>query len=256
MEEEAKVPAWLVTFSDLMTLLLTFFVLLLSMSIIDEEKKLIALGSIRNTFGFVEGHNVQEREESANIQQEGLYKKEDIKDLQFEEATQAVRSNEELTFMRNRDVYSVHIDPKILFQRGSSVLLEDAKRYLRSVLPVIMATKHPIKILGNATTLFDEFGEKSGKTTIDLWRLSLYRAMAVYTMLHEEGIPYEKMLFEGIADNNPLLRDKNSAQALARSRSVNIVLHKEDENLLKNAVQKEGKNGSTILFHGFEFSVP
>lgn len=36
-EEGAKTPAWMITFSDLSTLLLTFFVLLLSMSSMDEK---------------------------------------------------------------------------------------------------------------------------------------------------------------------------------------------------------------------------
>lgn len=43
-------PDWMVTFSDLMTLLLTFFVLLLSISVIDDPKFEDASESLRNTF--------------------------------------------------------------------------------------------------------------------------------------------------------------------------------------------------------------
>ena len=46
-----ELPAWLVTFSDMMTLLLTFFVMLNSMAVIDERRKLVAIGSIIGTFG-------------------------------------------------------------------------------------------------------------------------------------------------------------------------------------------------------------
>ena len=44
-------PAWMATFSDLVTLLLTFFVLLLSFAKTETAKYEAALGSIRNAFG-------------------------------------------------------------------------------------------------------------------------------------------------------------------------------------------------------------
>jgi len=48
-------PAWLVTFSDMMTLMLTFFVLLVSMAaIMDERRKIVVLGSLVGTFGLAE----------------------------------------------------------------------------------------------------------------------------------------------------------------------------------------------------------
>ena len=43
-------PGWMATFSDLVTLLLTFFVLLLSFAKTETAKYEAALGSIRNSF--------------------------------------------------------------------------------------------------------------------------------------------------------------------------------------------------------------
>ena len=45
------IPAWMATFADLVTLLLTFFVLLLSFAKTESAKYEAALGSIRNAFG-------------------------------------------------------------------------------------------------------------------------------------------------------------------------------------------------------------
>ena len=47
----AGAPAWLVTFADLMSLLVCFFVLIISFSVPDIEKLRIAAGSIRDAFG-------------------------------------------------------------------------------------------------------------------------------------------------------------------------------------------------------------
>ena len=44
-------PGWLATFSDLCTLLLTFFILLLSFAKTETAKYEAAIGSLRNAFG-------------------------------------------------------------------------------------------------------------------------------------------------------------------------------------------------------------
>ena len=49
--EEEGAPAWVVTFGDLMSLLLCFFVLLLSFSEMDRNKYRIVSGSMKNAFG-------------------------------------------------------------------------------------------------------------------------------------------------------------------------------------------------------------
>jgi len=50
-EVEEGAPAWVVTFGDLMSLLLCFFVLMLSFSEMDRNKYRIVSGSLRNAFG-------------------------------------------------------------------------------------------------------------------------------------------------------------------------------------------------------------
>lgn len=56
MEEKCKcpppgAPGWIVTFADLMSILLTFFILILSFSVQDEKKYYDMVGSIREAFG-------------------------------------------------------------------------------------------------------------------------------------------------------------------------------------------------------------
>ncbi|MGC9328817.1 MAG: flagellar motor protein MotB, partial [Candidatus Hinthialibacter sp.] len=50
-EKPSGAPEWLCTFSDMMSLLLCFFVLLFSMSSIDKKKMIQAVGSVRAAFG-------------------------------------------------------------------------------------------------------------------------------------------------------------------------------------------------------------
>ena len=53
-EAPAGAPAWMATFSDLMNLLLCFFVLLFSMSTIEEEKLQAAISSITSAFSIMD----------------------------------------------------------------------------------------------------------------------------------------------------------------------------------------------------------
>jgi len=50
-DEEEGAPAWVVTFGDLMSLLLCFFVLLLSFSEMDRARYRVVSGSVKNAFG-------------------------------------------------------------------------------------------------------------------------------------------------------------------------------------------------------------
>lgn len=49
----SSVPEWLVTFADLMSLLVCFFVLIISFSIQDQEKLQVVAGSLKDAFGII-----------------------------------------------------------------------------------------------------------------------------------------------------------------------------------------------------------
>ena len=52
-EQQAGIPEWVVTFGDMMSLLLTFFIMLFGMSEIKQEQKFQALmESLRHQFGY------------------------------------------------------------------------------------------------------------------------------------------------------------------------------------------------------------
>ena len=63
--EEAGAPGWIVTFADLMSLLLTFFVLILSFAEIEASKFKRVMGSIKMAFG-VQKHKIYEFMETSS----------------------------------------------------------------------------------------------------------------------------------------------------------------------------------------------
>src|SRR5882757_6106186 len=68
--------AWVISFADLMSLLMAFFVMLLSFSVQDQEKLNMAAGSVQNAFGIQPYSDM-----TGMIERSGNPKREYLKDL-------------------------------------------------------------------------------------------------------------------------------------------------------------------------------
>ena len=95
---EEGAPEWVVTFGDLMSLLLCFFVLLLSFSEMDREKYRVMSGSMANAFGVQRKQKVMEMPMGNKIiakdfDQEALamnLREELIKEIEYEVDTRLI----------------------------------------------------------------------------------------------------------------------------------------------------------------------
>ncbi|MBA5778847.1 OmpA family protein [Stappia sp. F7233] len=74
--QQGGAPEWLVTFADLMSLLVCFFVLIISFSIQDKQKLQVVAGSMREAFGVKENSK-----RTGIIEIEGIPVREYIKDI-------------------------------------------------------------------------------------------------------------------------------------------------------------------------------
>ncbi len=74
------IPEWLVTFADLMSILVCFFVLIISFSIQDQEKLQVVAGSMRDAFGVL-----QVQKKSGVIEKDGNPEREYLKQVAAEE---------------------------------------------------------------------------------------------------------------------------------------------------------------------------
>jgi chemotaxis protein MotB len=78
--DDGGIPEWLVTFADLMSILVCFFVLIISFSIQDQEKLQVVAGSMRDAFGVLDVNK-----KSGVIEKEGNPEREFLKQLSKEE---------------------------------------------------------------------------------------------------------------------------------------------------------------------------
>ncbi|MBG3876814.1 OmpA family protein [Desulfovibrio oxamicus] len=255
-------PPWLITYSDLMTLLLTFFVLLVAISVIDERRRVLAVGSVAGSFGQEQG-TASPREPADGRPVPGVVPMGDapprgrdltpLRDMLWEDAER------DINYQENGYIQIFSINDEVLFRTGSTDLTERGAALLARVAPVLRGVEHPVLIAGHASPARDEEGilfrlrgdEKDLPTP---WRLSLGRATAVYRKLSDLGVPRGRMLMEAHGDTRPRF-DNLTPDGRRANRRVDIVLDRRNaewarrmESLKEGAPVRE-----TFQYKGFRF---
>lgn len=253
-------PAWLITFSDLMTLLLTFFVLLVSMAVIDERNKLVVLGSVSTAFGLGAAQfNPVTKEPKLNKVEPGAMQEDDlipVKDMLWEDM------KDDLNFQENRYVQVLSIDADVLFAPGATVLTEKGQVFLNKIVPLLLRIKYPLLVAGHTANRRDEEGARYevsfDKTKVDsTWPLSLARGQTVYKYLIRSGIPGQRLTQEAFGQYHPRYPDKDRAGRLL-NRRVDIVLDKRNdpERLnIERIREQPPKPPGRFLFRDFQFDL-
>lgn len=245
-------PGWMATFSDLVTLLLTFFVLLLSFAKTESAKYEAALGSIRNAFGgnVLKYGEVIQRGKSPDdsptmmetadpirpfpidfLTMEGLLDKHEIN----RESTETLNTMKEdlgqFSLSENADVYEmpegikVNIKDKIFFKDGSSTSFEKIS------VPVY---DRIVQLLKNKDwTIFVQAhaypGETSKDGTLNAFQLSAARAEEVTKSLIRRGVRPEKITSVFYGDSRPIkIPGKSDLENNQESRRVEFMIRKTD----------------------------
>jgi chemotaxis protein MotB len=222
-------PAWLVTFSDMMTLLLTFFVLLLSMATLtDERKKYLVLGSIQKTFGMGKQSMEVLSTQQGHLVEPGPM--ENVKDLSPLKNLVWEDQSKDLNFISNAFVQILTINADLLFAQGQSQLSPQGKQLLRNITPQIKNIAYPLLIAGYTSQLRDEFGldykENMQKADLDpSWKLSLQRALAVYRFFLDQEVDPAKLRVEAHGKYEPRFSTQ-TASGRKKNRRVELILDK------------------------------
>lgn len=197
-EEEAQnTNGWITTYTDLMILLLTFFVLLISISVMDSRKKRIALDSLVGAFGFKPGgHSVIGKEKGINITvgASPLTKEEidfeRLRNIAFKNNLQA-----DVKVQMEGEKIIIGLSHRVLFDKGSSRLTEQGRKFLMEITPVLRDSPGLVELRGYVDPSEVLFSEDRTK---DSMLLSANRAASVYRFLNANGkIPKKKLVAHG-----------------------------------------------------------
>ncbi|WP_018124234.1 OmpA/MotB family protein [Desulfovibrio oxyclinae] len=260
-QECETMPPWLITFTDVMTLMLTFFVLLVSMARIDERRKLVVLGSIIGTFGFHDqSYELYSKKDTKRTVEPGPIDSGDLqplKPLLWEDV------QNDLSFQSSKFVQVLSINADVLFAPGEVRLSRRGMEILTVATPVLRNLRWPVLIAGHTSEMRDEEGfdympSLEQEIPDPSWRLSLNRALAVYRFFLDEDVPADMMRVEGFGRYKPSYGNA-TPEGRQANRRVDIVLDKRSDNSARELdaglpPEQEVDDG-TVEIDGFIFNV-
>lgn len=214
----AGAPLWMVTFSDMMTLLLTFFVLLLSMATLDQVKFTQAAGSLSDAFGVgILGSSTRTEVAPPQIVSHVPIDDDFNKRVYQRLRTQLreLKLDRKIQLVEDRGAVVLRIDEAILFGSGQSALSPEAGPTLRNVAALVRPLPLNVKIEGHTDDIGDDMRN---------WELSVGRAVSVLRFMAENQLlPLTRISATGYGSHQPLFPNLSDRER-ALNRRVEFVL--------------------------------
>ena len=210
-------PAWMATFADMMSLLLTFFILMYAIASQNTARVLHeVLGIEEKSLGVID--LIDEITIKKSLQElTGLNNPNILDDMDdiAEDSAMAVDTNEAKVVVR--------VPGANLFKPGQADLQLSGRPVLDEVIAVIRRyPDYKIHIQGHTDD--DPISTERFPTN---WELSAARATAVLRYFFDKGVEPEKMTATGYADTFPLASN-DTDQGRSLNRRVEFVLEKEN----------------------------
>jgi len=226
---EQCLPGWLAAFGDLMSLLLCFFVLLLSMSSMDAKKISEAIGSLSGAMSVLEGgtqteiskKRIQEatpidaQDETAQTVNRVQQAAGDANEM-MEKGQNAVISVEEA-----QDGFVIELPASLLFKSGSATIeSQDTLLFLKRIALIIDELPNEMRVSVQGHT--DNQGPGAKSIYKDNWELSSARAISVLQELLLDGVKPDRISASGYAQYNPIATNATDS---GREKNRRVELH-------------------------------
>lgn len=223
--DEGLSSSWMDTYADTITLLLTFFILLYTFSIVDNER----LKSISDALkGQMEGTPTtnQKVEELPDDFVPGIGVKNPYDEL-VEKVTSILEKNglSDDVKIREEDAGVIlQLGDSILFDTGQAELKAGSYKILDVIGSIIPQIDNEIMVQGHT----DNRPINSPKYPSN-WELSSDRALAVVKyFINEKGISAKRFSGTGYGEHRPLV-ENNSAENMGINRRVDILIVQQKE---------------------------
>jgi chemotaxis protein MotB len=242
--EKDRSERWLLTYADLITLLMVFFVILYSFSIIDVKKFQDLKGSLDKAFsaGVLAGLNTTSLNASVaygQVQQQITSNNNTLKAAvanQLEKVADASGSGDGITVTEVTQGVTVSLASQLLFQSGTAALKPGAAALLAQIGEPLKELENPIEIVSNT----DELGPQSGNSQFrDNWLLGNARSYNVLrVMVDKNSFPEERLSLWNKAQYSPMFPN-DTPENRAKNRRVDLLIVFPDEQAATQAAQPE-----------------
>lgn len=223
--DEGLTSSWIDTYADTITLLLTFFILLYTFSIVDNEKLQTIAEALR---GEIEGTPMT-NEQIENLPEDfvpGIGVKNPYDQL-VEKVTDILEKNglSDVVKIREEDAGVIlQLGDSILFDTAEATLKEESYAVLNVIGTIIPQIDNEIMVQGHT----DNRPINSPQYPSN-WELSTARALAVVKyFINEKGLSAERFSATGYGENRPLV-ENNTTENMSINRRVDILIVQQKE---------------------------
>ena len=223
-KEECKgLPGWLISFGDLMSLLLTFFILLFSMGTISLEKFHMVIKGITESLG---GRKVFQEEKVLNnqnveIEFKNMYpkvkKRQRLEKKLHELEKQLKKKGIESEVEGHGSILRFRVNVSKIFPPGSEVPTPEAQKYLKMICENLKDTGFPLTIEGHTDNT-----PVKGKFKNNL-ELSAARALYILKLFKQCGYDESLLSAKGYGEYRPLVPN-TTPQNREKNRRVEFVI--------------------------------
>jgi chemotaxis protein MotB len=203
-EEDEDITAfWLITYSDMVTLLLSFFLLMYSFSVLTEERQQQLVDELRTV-----------AENKVRVE----HARQDLEQAAREIAAQFKK---EETFVENTETeVTVGLSSEVTFASGDDALSPAGRAALVKVGTILAKLPNTIRIEGHT----DSVPVRGGRFSSN-WHLSAARAQTVVRLLIANGVDARRMQVVGFGDVRPRAGN-DTADGRAQNRRIEIKILK------------------------------
>lgn len=236
------VPPWMVTFADLMALMMTFFVLLYSYSKVDEEKYKAMVGSMAEAFGGIQDIKSNSEDalkglEAGVLSKDGAESRPILDEQATRSASVDAATHQEKLFRelksglveelkaarviveRDGDSVIIRFPEEVSFTSASDKLTPDAIPLIHRVAGMVHEGDYSVTVAGHT----DDLPIQTQRFRSN-WELSAARAVSVAHQVLDTGkIAPDALQVSGFADARPLVPN-DSPDNRAKNRRVEIIV--------------------------------
>lgn len=211
--QEEGLPAWMATFADMVTLLLCFFVLLLSFATMEISSFNKLKGSCARSFGVQKEHSdylnpataispmeASSQEESQSEQIMGL-------DIKLREFVQDADLSDQVKISSYSNGVMLRVNSNLLFPANSANLNPKAGMVIKEAIKILNESNFVLLVRGHTDAT-----ETTSRLYNSNWLLSAARAAAcIRYILGHSKIPASRLIAVGYADSKPIVPNNSEA---------------------------------------------
>lgn len=219
-QESSDGGSWLTTYSDMVTLLLAFFVLMFAFSAVDVDRFQAVMSAFQGYLGVLDGSSLIsdsaitlpfDSSELAKEQLEILH--DELSQLIEEEGLTGVELQ-----MEERGLI-IRFAEKVFFDLGEATLKPEAINILLGISDTLRDLPNPLRVEGHT----DDWPIQTSRFPSN-WELSVHRATSVVRyLIEEESFDPNQLSAAGYSEYRPV-QPNDTPEHRAQNRRVDIVI--------------------------------